>query len=158
MLEFPIVCHNFLCLYQPNPIRIQLMETRDMPKELRLFYAILKTFPFYVRCYQFITVQVTLEISSHQLNLNLMLYFKMLCVIILNIVILRTLNIFPGGHHIGPIKIWTILRLSLSNPILTKIQIMMSPKYLVSHNKVFPNFSRTLWFCGPSIYFLEVTI
>ena len=76
ILESQIVCHTFICLSQPRSLLNLLMETRDMPNELVLFYVVFLTVPLYIQWEQFIIVQVTLTTPSHWLPSNFMLVFK----------------------------------------------------------------------------------
>ena len=76
MLQSQITCHTFLCLFQPRPLWNWLTETRDMSKELGLFYVIFLTVTLYIKWDQFIIVQVTLPTSSHQVPSNFMLVKK----------------------------------------------------------------------------------
>ena len=48
MMQSQIACHAFLCLSQPSPMWNWLMETRDMPKELGLFYVNLLSVLLYI--------------------------------------------------------------------------------------------------------------
>ena len=66
MLLSQIACRTFPCFSQPRPLCISLMETRDMPKELRLFYVVLLTVPLFICWYQFIILQVVLPTPSHK--------------------------------------------------------------------------------------------
>ena len=70
------------------------METRDMPKELGLFYVAFLTVQLYIQLEQFISVQVTLPTLYHQMPSNFMLLKKNLHLNILNIVNLLTLMLF----------------------------------------------------------------
>ena len=66
MFQSQIACHTFLCFSQPRPLQNLLMKTRDMPKELGLFYVAFKTVRLYIQLDQFIIVQVTLPTLYHQ--------------------------------------------------------------------------------------------
>ena len=46
MLQSQIICHTFICLSQPRPLRNCLMETRDIPKELGLIYVFSQWFHY----------------------------------------------------------------------------------------------------------------
>ena len=98
MFESKISFHTFLCLYQTKTLRIWPMETRDMPKELGLFYVILLTDPLYIHWDTFIILHVILTIQYHQVISNFMLVFNMLHLNLLKIVILLTLKVVPGYH------------------------------------------------------------
>ena len=73
MLQSQIECENFLCLSQPRPLWNWLMETRDMSKELGLFYVALLTVKLYIQLGQFIIAQVTLLTLYHQVPSNFIL-------------------------------------------------------------------------------------
>ena len=98
MLQSQITCHTFLCLFQPRPLWNWLTETRDMSKELGLFYVIFLTVTLYIKWDQFIIVQVTLPTSSHQVPSNFMLVKKRLHLKPLSIVTLLTLKVVLGDH------------------------------------------------------------
>ena len=66
MLQTKIACYTFLCLYQPIPFWNWLMETRDMPKKLGLFYVDLLSVTLYIQWEQFIIVQVTIPTPYNQ--------------------------------------------------------------------------------------------
>ena len=93
-----IACHGFLCLSQPRPLWNCILETRDIPKELVLFYVAFLNVTLYVQWYQFIIFHVTLPTPSHQLPSNFMLYFKRLRLNFLNIVNFLTLEVILGDH------------------------------------------------------------
>ena len=78
ILQSQIACHTFLCLSPPRPMWNWLMETRDMPKELGLFYVAFLTVRLYIKLDQFIIIQVTLPTLYHQVPSNLILVFKIL--------------------------------------------------------------------------------
>ena len=105
MLDLKIVCHIFLCLFWTKPMWNWLIKTRDMPKELALFYDVFQTVPLYILWYQFITVHVSLPIPSRWLPLNFMLVFKSLYLNLLNIVVLCNLKVVFGCHPKLPRKI-----------------------------------------------------
>ena len=86
MLQSKIACHTFLCLYQPRPLWNWLMETRDMPKELGLFYVAPPNIWLYIQLDYFIISQFTLTTLSHQVPSNFILMLKRLNVNLLNIV------------------------------------------------------------------------
>ena len=52
------------------------METWYIPKELILFFVVLKTVPLYISWDQFIPVQVTLQLTYNQMPLNAILVKK----------------------------------------------------------------------------------
>ena len=58
ILQSQIVYHTFICLFQKKVTLI--MSTRDMSKQLSLFYVFLLTVKLYIKWDQFIFVQVTL--------------------------------------------------------------------------------------------------
>ena len=68
-----IACYTFICLHQPRPLWNWLMETRDIPKELGLFYVVLLIVPLYVRQDQFIILHVTLTTPYHCVSSNFIL-------------------------------------------------------------------------------------
>ena len=75
-----------------------------MPKELGLFY-VFPSLSHYIQWDQFIIVQVTLPIPSHQAPSNYVLVFKKLHLNLLNIVTLLTLKVVLGDH---PTRLKTI--------------------------------------------------
>ena len=80
-------CMPHFSMFVPTKATVKfLMETQDMPKEMRLFYVILLTVSLYIWWYQFIIVQVTLPTPSHQVPSNFMRVFKRLHLNLLNIV------------------------------------------------------------------------
>ena len=120
MLQSQILCHIFLYLSQPRTLWNWLIETRDMPKELLLFYVSLLTVTLYIQWYQFIIVQVTLTTPSHQDLSNFMLSFKRLRLNLLNIVTLLTVRVVFGDH---PTRIKTISTIFKSKFVKVKPQI-----------------------------------
>ena len=72
VLQSKIACHNFIGLSQTRPLWNWLMERRDMPKELGLFYVALLTVLFYIQLDQFIIVHVNLPTLSHQVPSHFM--------------------------------------------------------------------------------------
>ena len=74
------------------------METRDIPKELGLFYIAFLTVPVYIKRYRFIIVKANLTTPSHQVPSNFMLAFKSLHLNLLNIVTFLTLKVVLGDH------------------------------------------------------------
>ena len=105
ILMSQIACHTFLCSYQTSPMWICLMEKRDMPKELGLFYVIFLTVPLYIRWDQFFIVQVTLPTPSYSMPSNFILFSKRLHLNPLNIAILLTLRVVLWDH---PTRLKTI--------------------------------------------------
>ena len=82
------------------------METRDMTKELGLFYVAFLTVPLYIQLDQFIIVQVTLPTLYHQVPSSFILVIRRLHVNLLNIVTVLTLKVILGDH---PTRLATIL-------------------------------------------------
>ena len=76
MLQSQIACHTFLCLSPPRPLWNWLIKTRDMPKELGLFYVVFLTVRLYIQLDQFIIVQVTLPTLYHQVPSSFILVLK----------------------------------------------------------------------------------
>ena len=76
MLQSQIACHTFLCLSWLRSLLNWLTETRDMPKELRLFYVVFLTVKLYIQLNQFIIVPVTLPTLSHQVPSSFILVLK----------------------------------------------------------------------------------
>ena len=109
MLQSQIVCHTLLCFSPPRPLWNWIMEIRDMPKELGLFYAAFLTVLIYTQLDQFISVQVTLLTIYHQMPSSFILVFKRLHLNLLNIVTLLTLKVFLGDH---PNRLAIILTIS----------------------------------------------
>ena len=118
MLLLQIVCHIFLCSSQPIPMWNWMMETREIPNELGLFYVVLLTVPLYTQWNKFIILQVTLSTPSHQVTSNVMLVFKRLHLNLLNIVILLTLKVVLGDHHTRLKKVYTIFKKIISKSTL----------------------------------------
>ena len=83
--------------------------------------------PLHIMWYQFITLQVTLPILSPCVPLNGILVFKHLGSNLLNIVILWTLRVIPGGHPKGPRNFGTIFRLRLSKVNITRHKNVVVP-------------------------------
>ena len=75
ILQSQIACHTFLCLSPPRPMWNWLMESRDMPKELGLFYFAFLTVWLYIQLEEIISVQVTLKTLYHQLP-SILYWFK----------------------------------------------------------------------------------
>ena len=94
MLQSQISCNTFLCFSQPIPLWHCIMETRDIPKELGLFYVALLTVLLYIQWEQFNIFQVTLPTPSHQVTSNFMSFFQGLHMKLLNIVTLLTWGSF----------------------------------------------------------------
>ena len=84
-----LALHTFLCSSQPRSLLNWIMETRDMPNQLGLFYVFFITFPLYIQCYQFNIFQITLTTPSHWFTSNFMLVFKRLHLNLFNIVFLK---------------------------------------------------------------------
>ena len=93
-----IACLTFLCFLPLMALWNWLMETRDMTKELILFYIVFLTVPLYIQWYKFIIVQFTLPTSSHPVPSNFMFFLKRLHLDLLNIVTLLTLKVVLGDH------------------------------------------------------------
>ena len=109
-----------------------LMKTRDMPKELGLFYVVFLTVQLLIRWDQFNFLQVTLPTTSNQVPSNFMLVFKRLHLNLLKIVTLLTLKIVLGYHHTKLTAILTIFT-SDPKPILPKptLWFQLSWVYLI---------------------------
>ena len=60
-----MLCPAFIYLYQPRSLLNWIIETRDVPNELGLFYVVLPTVPLYVQWYQFVIFQIALPTPSH---------------------------------------------------------------------------------------------
>ena len=147
MLQSQIVCHTFLCFYQPRPLWNFLMETWDMPKELGLFYAVLLTFPLYIQWYQFIIFQATLSTPYHQVTSNFMLVFKILHMKVLNIVTLLNLKVVLEDHPIRLKTVSTIFKSKLSKSTLAATEIMLSQLSVNFQNKSHSDYSSAFWSC-----------
>ena len=126
MLQSQIACHNFLCLSPPRPLLNWLMETRDMPKELGIFYVAFLTVWLYIQLDQFIIVQVTLPTLYNQVPSSFILVLRSLHLNLLNIVTLLTLKIILGDHPTRLATILTIFNSKLSRSILTETRILLS--------------------------------
>ena len=98
MLQSQVSCRHFLYLSQPKPLCNWLMETRDMPKLLGLFYVVFITFPLYIQWGQFTIFRVTLSTQYHQLPSNYILVFKSLHLKLFNIVTLLFLKAVLEYH------------------------------------------------------------
>ena len=136
MLQSQIVCHTFICLSQPSLPWNWIMETRDMPKKLGLFYVYFLIVRLYIHLDQFIIVQVTLPTLYHKVPLNFILVLKRLYLNLLNIVTLLNLKVFPGDNHTILTTILTILNLKLSRSILTETIILLSQLSVEFQNKL----------------------
>ena len=82
------------------------METRDMHKELVLFYVTYLNVPLYIQWDQFIIVQVTLPTPSHQVPSNYILDWKRFSLNLLNVVTLLTLKVILRDHPTRLKKYW----------------------------------------------------
>ena len=98
MFQLQIACHTFLCFSPPRPLWNWIMETRDMPNELGLFYVAFLTVRLYIQLDQFIIVQVTLPTLYHQVPSSFILVLKRLHLNLLNIATLLTLKVVLGDH------------------------------------------------------------
>ena len=136
MLQSQIACHTFICLSQPRPLWNCLMETRDMPKELVLFYVAFLNVRLFIQLDPFIIVQVTLPTLYHQVPSSLILVFKGLHLNLLNIVNLFTLKVVLGDHPTRLAKILTIFNSKLSRSILTETIILLSQMSVEFQNKL----------------------
>ena len=137
MLQSQIACHTFLCLYQPRSLWNWIMETRDMPKELGLFYITFLTVILYIQWDQFIIVQVTLPTPSHQVPSDFLLGFKRLRLNLLNVVTLLTLRVVLGDP---PTRLKTnlnIFKSKFSNSTLTETVILLSQLSGTYQNKIY---------------------
>ena len=119
MLLSQIACHTFLCLYQPRPTWNFLIETRDMPKELGLFYIVFLTVPLYIQWEQFNIVQVTLPTPYNRVNSSFMLVLKRLHPNLLNIVISLTSRVIIGDN---PTRIKTIQTTFKANFLISTLK------------------------------------
>ena len=126
ILKSKIACHNFLCLSQPRPLWNWLMETRDMPKELGLFYDTFLTVQLYIQWDQFIIFQVTLPKISHQVPSSFIFVFKRLHLNLLNIVNSLTLRVVLGYHHTRLKTILAIFNSKLPRSTLIETIIFLS--------------------------------
>ena len=136
MLQSHIACHSFLYFPPPRPLRNWLMETRDMPKELGLFYVVFLTVRLYIQLEQFIIFQVTLPTLHHQVPSSFILVLKMLHLNLLNIVTLLTLNFVLGDQHTRLTTILTIFNSKFSRSILTETRIFLTQRYVDFQNKL----------------------
>ena len=136
MLQSQILCHDFICLSQPRPLWNWLMETRDMPKELVLFYVAFLTVWLYIHLDQFIIVQVTLSTVYHQVTSSFIVVFKMVHLNLLKIVTFLTLKIVLGDHPTRLTTILTIFNSKFSRSILTETRILLSLLYVYFQNKL----------------------
>ena len=109
MLQSQIACHTFLYLYPHLPLLNWLTKTRDMTKELGLFYVAFLTVRLYIQLDQFIIIQVTLPTLYHQVNSSFILVLKRLHLNILNIVTFLTLKVVLGDQPTILVTILTIL-------------------------------------------------
>ena len=126
MLQSQNACHTFLCLSPPRPLRNWLTETRDMPKELGLFYVAFLTVQLYIQLEQFIIFQITLSTIYNQMPSSFILVLKRLHLNLLNIVTLLTLKIVLGDHPARLAKILTIFNSKISRSILIDTRIFFS--------------------------------
>ena len=126
MLQSQIACHTFLCMSQPKPLWNWLMETRDITKELGLFYVSFLPVWLHVQLDQFIIFQVTLPTLYHQVPSIFILVFKRLHKNLLNVVTLLTLKVVLGDHHTRITTILTTFNSKLSRSILTETRILFS--------------------------------
>ena len=106
ILQSQIACHTFLFFHQPRPLQNWIIKTRDMHKQLELFYVVLLTVTLYIKWDHFIIVQATLTTPSHQAPSNFMLDLKSLRPNLLNIMTLLTLKVVLGDHRIRLKKSW----------------------------------------------------
>ena len=110
---------QFLCLSQPSPLWNWLTETRDMPKELGLFYVSFLTVILYIHQEQFIIVQVTIPTPYNKAPSNYMLALKRLSMKLLNIVTLLNFKVVLGDNP-------TRLKKILSKSTLKETGILLS--------------------------------
>ena len=94
------------------PLWNWIRETRDMPKELGLFYVAFLTIKLYIQLDQLNIFHVTLPTISHQVSSNFILVFKILHLNLLNIMTLMTLKVVLVYHHT---RLKTILTFSNQN-------------------------------------------
>ena len=140
ILHSQIACHTFLCLSQPRTLWNYLMETRNIPKELGLFYVAFLTVWSYIQLDQFIIVQVTLPTLSHQLPSNFMLVSKKLHLNLLKIVIFLTIKVVLGDHHTR------LFKYKLSKSTLTETIILLSQLSVDFQNKIYLDLFRSVLF------------
>ena len=112
------------------------METRDMPKELGLFYVTFLTVQLYIQLYQFTIVQFNLPTLSNQVPSHFMLVLKRLNLNLLNIVTLLTLNFVLGDQHTRLTTILTIFNSKFSRSILTETRIFLTQMYVDFQKKL----------------------
>ena len=145
MLQSQISCHNFLCLSQPRPFWNWLMEKRDMPKELGLFYAAFLTVRLYIQLDQFIIFQITLPTLYHEVPSNFMLVLKRLHMKLLNIVNFLTLKVVLGYHHTRLTKILTIFNSKLSRSKLIETRMFCPNCLWTFKTNSLSNYSSAFW-------------
>ena len=102
------------------PLWNWLMETQDMPKELRLFYFAFLTVWLYILLKQFIIFQVNLPTLYHQVPSSFILVFKRLLLKFLNILTLLTLMVVLIDHPTRLATILTIFNSDISRTIFTE--------------------------------------
>ena len=151
ILQSQIACHTFLCLSPPRPLWNWLMETRDMPKGLGLFYVAFLTVPLYIQLYQFIIVYVTLPTLYHQVNSSFILVFKRFHLSLFNIVTFLTLKVVLGDHLTRLAIILTIFNSKISRLILTETRILLSQLSVDFQNKLSLNLFISVLFTSLSL-------
>ena len=146
IFQLQIACHTFLCLPQPRPLWNWLMETRDMPKELGLFYASFLIVTLFIQWDQFIIFLVTLPTPSHQVPWNFMLSFKRLCLNLLNIVNLLIFKVVLNNYLNRLKTVSTIFKSKFSNSTVRETGILFSQ--LSMHlKKYLSDYSSSFWSC-----------
>ena len=136
MFQPQIACRNFLFLNQPMTLQNWIMETREIPKELGLFYDILLTVLLYIQLDKFIIFYVTLPTPSHQVPSNFMVGFKSLRLNLLNIVTLLTLKVVLGYYPTRLKIILIIFKYFFSNSTLTETVILLSQPSVHFKNRI----------------------
>ena len=136
MLQSQIACHTFLCLYPLRPMWNLIMETRDIPKELGLFYIAFLIIRLYIQLDQFIIVQVTLPTLYHHVPSSFILVFIRLHMNLLKIVTLLTLKVVVEDNPTRLTTILTFFNSKLLRSILTETRILLSQLSLEFQNKI----------------------
>ena len=136
MFQLQIACHTFLCFSPPRPLWNWIMETRDIPNELGLFYVAFLTVRLYIQLEHFIIVQVTHPTLYHQVPSSFILVLKKLHLNLLNIATLLTLKVVLGDHPTRLATILTIFNSKLSRSILTETRILLSQLSVDFQNKL----------------------
>ena len=113
------------------------MITRDMHKEMGLFYIVFLTVTLYIQWDQFIIVQVTLTTPSHQVPSNFRLDFKILHLNLLKNVTLLTLKIILGDHPARFKIIMTIFKYKWLNSNLKETRILLSQLSMPYQKKIY---------------------